>query len=380
MGLREAQSRSGAVFPPGDAGSGVPLHFGSPKEEYAAATAAAALFDFSDRTVVELTGSDRVQFLHSFCTNDVKRLSAGQGCEAFVTNVKGRVVGHIWVDVADSSLWLDADPGSAERLVPHLERYVINEDVAIADRSADWGALLVTGPEAAGDWHRLGIDVAALANLDHLGFDLFGTPARVRRFDVGLHRGYAFIAQRNRLADWWTRLCEAGIRPAGSAVWTALRIEAGLPVCGVDITDDNLVQEVGRTQTAVSFTKGCYLGQEPIARLDAMGHVNREFRSLRPRWRQRSKLRRPCLLRRGWRPRPSARSPRPRSPLPATRLSRWLFYDRIPASAAPRSLSRAAKIRSPQWSFGSRTRTIESRADRHRAGKTAGMHNIDKLQ
>ena len=69
--------------------------------------------------------------------------------------------------------------------------------------------------------------------------------------------------------------------PAGSEVWTALRIEAGLPVFGVDISDDNLAQEVGRTKTAISFTKGCYLGQEPIARLDALGHVNRELRSLR---------------------------------------------------------------------------------------------------
>jgi len=279
--LREAQSRSGAVFPPGEAESGLPLHFGSPNAEYAAATTAAALFDFSDRTLVELTGADRVRFLHSFCTNDVKRLTAGQGCEAFVTNVKGRVVGHVWIAVADSAVWLDADPGSAQRLVPHLERYVINEDVAIADRSADWGELLLTGPETADHLTRLGIDVARLANLDHCGCELLGTSARIGRFDVGPHRGYTVVTRRDRLADCWNRLRELGVHPAGSAVWTALRIEAGLPISGVDITDDNLVQEVGRTQTAVSFTKGCYLGQEPIARLDAMGHVNRELRSLR---------------------------------------------------------------------------------------------------
>jgi folate-binding protein YgfZ len=76
-------------------------------------------------------------------------------------------------------------------------------------------------------------------------------------------------------------LCDAGIRPAGADVWTAIRIEAGLPLYGVDITDDNLAQEVGRTKSAISFTKGCYLGQEPIARIDAMGHVNRELRGLR---------------------------------------------------------------------------------------------------
>jgi folate-binding protein YgfZ len=279
--LREAQIRSGAVFPPGNADSGLPLHFGSPSAEYAAAASTAALFDFSDRTLVELTGADRVRFLHSFCTNDVKRLAAGQGCEAFVPNVKGRVIGHVWIAVVDSALWLDADPGSAEQLVPHLERYVINEDVAIADRSAEWGKLLLTGPETADLLARLGIHVATLANLEHSGCELLGTPARIGRFDVGPHRGYTVVMRRDRLADCWNCLRERGAHPSGSAVWNALRIEAGLPISGVDITGDNLVQEVGRTQTAVSFTKGCYLGQEPIARIDAMGHVNRELRSLR---------------------------------------------------------------------------------------------------
>lgn len=281
MGLRETEVRSGAVLPPGELDRGRPLHFGSAKEEYAAATTAAALFDFSDRTLVELSGADRARFLHSFCTNDVKRLCSGQGCEGFVPSVKGKVVGHVWVDVADTSLWLDADFGSADRLVPHLERYVINEDVTIADRTADWGQLLVAGPEGAGRLARLGIDVAELINLGHITGDLSGTPVRVRRFDIGPHRGYALFLPRHQLADCWDRLREAGVRPAGSEVWTALRIEAGLPVFGVDISDDNLAQEVGRTKTAISFTKGCYLGQEPIARLDALGHVNRELRSLR---------------------------------------------------------------------------------------------------
>ncbi len=281
MGLRETEGRSEAVLPPGETVRGLPLHFRSARDEYAAATTAVAVFDFSDRTLIELSGSDRLRFLHSFCTNDVKRLRAGQGCEAFVANVKGRVIGHVWVDAVATSLWLDADPGSAEPLVSHLERYVINEDVTIADRTTDWGKLLVTGPEAAGRLAGLGIDVAALGNLDHIVCDLSGTTARVRRFDVGPHGGYALIIERERLADCWERLCETGARPAGSEAWTALRIEAGLPVFGVDISDDNLAQEVGLTKTAISFTKGCYLGQEPIARIDALGHVNRELRSLR---------------------------------------------------------------------------------------------------
>jgi tRNA-modifying protein YgfZ len=279
--LHETQQPSGAALGTGPVDVGRPAHFGSPQEEYVAATSAAALFDLSDRTQIELSGADRVRFLHSFCTNDVKRLSPGQGCEAFVTNVKGKVVGHVWIDALDSSLWLDADAGCNERLVTHLERYVINEDVGIADRSADTAELIVVGPEVVARLAGLGIDGDGLDNLGHRSGQLAGASVRVRRFDVGPHRGFAIFAERNRLAACRQSLLEAGLRAAGAEVWTALRIEAGLPVFGVDISDDNLAQEVGRTKTAISFTKGCYLGQEPIARLDAMGHVNRELRSLR---------------------------------------------------------------------------------------------------
>jgi folate-binding protein YgfZ len=278
--LRENQLQRGAVFVPESADGRLPLHFGSAREEYAAATTQAAVFDVGDRTLLELSGSDRLRFLHNFCTNDIKGLKTGKGCEAFVPNVKGRVLGHVFVDATESSLWIDADSAQAERLVPHLERYLINEDVQIADRTADWSELFVVGPEAAERLRKLGLDVTGLEHLGHRTLDIGGA-VRVRRFDVEPHRGFAICAPRDRLAGVWDQLCQAGVRPAGSEVWTALRIEAGLPVYGVDISDESLAQEVGRTKTAISFTKGCYLGQEPIARIDALGHVNRELRSLR---------------------------------------------------------------------------------------------------
>lgn len=286
MTLREIQLLAGAVLGPSSLPQSsrprsTPVHFGSSQNEYAAATTGAALFDVSDRALLELSGGDRVRFLHSFCTNDIKRLREGQGCEAFVANVKGRALGHVWVDVGQSSLWLDADAGSAERLIPHLERYVINEDVAIADRGADWGELLVMGPASASRLEQVGINVRGLANLDHVVCRVFDAAARVRRFDVGPQPAYALFLARDCLGKSWQRLRDTGIEPAGSEAWNALRIEAGLPDFGVDFSEENLAQEVGRTKTAISFTKGCYLGQEPIARLDAMGHVNRELRSLR---------------------------------------------------------------------------------------------------
>jgi tRNA-modifying protein YgfZ len=286
--LRNRQQEAGAVFGADSSASaddpGLPLHFGNPREEYAAAVSAAAIFDWSDHGLIELTGKDRVTFLHGFCTNDIKRLVAGQGCEAFVTNVKGRILGHIWIEADTTALRLDAGPGSPSRLCAHLERYIINEDVTVADVSADWCELLVMGP-SAGSAIAEGDSGDVLGPQRHLNeyWNAEGAHGRIRvsRRKVSSQAAYVVCAPRRALAAVWDAFCKAGVRPAGSAAWSALRIEAGLPLYGADLTDENLAQEGARTETAISFTKGCYLGQEPIARIDAMGHVNRELRSLR---------------------------------------------------------------------------------------------------
>ncbi len=282
--LRDHQREAGAVFAAASPTSidvnGLPLHFGNPREEYAAAATCAALLDWSDHGLIELTGNDRVTFLHGFCTNDIKRLTTGKGCEAFVTNVKGRILGHIWVEAGEAALRLDAGPGSPARLCAHLERYIINEDVAAADVSAEWGEFLVMGPSAAAISDDAG-DVAGLGPWQHIEAEGEFGQTRISRRDVGGQSANVVGAPRAALGAIWDVLSRAGARPAGSAVWSALRIEAGLPIWGVDLTDENLAQEAGRTERAISFTKGCYLGQEPIARIDAMGHVNRELRSLR---------------------------------------------------------------------------------------------------
>jgi len=277
--LRELQTRDGAIFAddarPADS-------FGDPAAEYRAATQTAAFFDLSNRVSIELRGKDRQSFLHNFCTNDIKRLQSGAGCEAFLTNIKGRIVGHILVFADEDTLWLDSVPGSAEFLVPHLDRYVITEDVQVLDRSADVGAIYVAGPHAAEKLRpQLGDDIDDLKPFGSRNDSCNGVEVQVRRFNFTLAPGFQLLAPRDGLVDLWTGLAAAGFAPAGAAVFEALRIEAGFPYYGIDISEDNIAQEAGRTRQAISFTKGCYLGQEPIARLDAMGHVNRELRGVR---------------------------------------------------------------------------------------------------
>ena len=279
--LADLQTSQGAVFNADSGGANLPLDFGDPAAEYARAQDSAAVLDVSDRTQIEVTGGDRAKFLHNFCTNDVKALRPGQGCEAFVTNVKGRVLGHVFVFAAPESIWLESVAGAEKPLLAHLERYVITEDVVLRGRTADCGELFVTGPRSAASLVALNLPVESLSQLEHVKVESFEHPCFGRRVDLLGAAGFLLSAPRDDLAALWRRITDGGVRPAGTRAFEALRIEAGYPAYGRDVSDENIAQEAGRTTQAISFTKGCYLGQEPIARLDALGHTNRELRGLR---------------------------------------------------------------------------------------------------
>ena len=241
-------------------------------------TNAQLLFDVSDRTQIEVTGRDRVKFLHSFCTNDIKKLQPGQGCEAFVTNVNGKVLGHIFVFAERDSLWLESVAGSAAPLLAHFDKYLITEDVRFADRSAEFAELLLVGESSTALLERLGLPVMKLARNEHLSHGNDVLPVQsVRRVDWFGSPTWLLsipIVQRDVARQV---LIQAGVSLGDVELFHSLRISASFPLYGSDISEENLAQEVGRTTLAISFTKGCYLGQEPIARIDAMGHVNRQL-------------------------------------------------------------------------------------------------------
>jgi folate-binding protein YgfZ len=250
-------------------------------EQYRAATERAAMFDVSDRALIEVTGRDRATFLHSFCTNDIKKLQPGEGCEAFVTNVKGRILGHILVFAEQDSLWIDSDPGTQTALLQHLDRYVITEDVQFRDRTNDFEKLFLCGPSTSAvilDAYILVFEETAMyARLS----PSINIDSAIRRVPFTVEPGCLILASKNSTESLRSRLQACDVTPASSDVFNALRIEAMWPRYGVDATEEHLAQEAGRTQQAISFTKGCYLGQEPIARLDALGHTNRELRGIR---------------------------------------------------------------------------------------------------
>jgi folate-binding protein YgfZ len=258
-----------------------PEHFGDPVNEYTVVHSAAALIDLAGWTQIEIGGNDRVKFLHNFCTNDIRGLALGAGCEAFITRVQGKVLAHVFVLAQESVLTLICVPGCAERIIKHLSRYQISEDVTFADQANNRCLLLVAGPGAAAVLTKADCDAESLIQGKHGDISSGTLKATIFRNDfLGIPCYLVSCAAEGRDV-WKDMLKSAGAMPVGTAAFEALRIEAGFPLYGVDITDANLAQEVNRTAQTISFSKGCYLGQEPIARIDAMGHVNQQLRGIR---------------------------------------------------------------------------------------------------
>jgi tRNA-modifying protein YgfZ len=257
--------------------------FGNPEAEYRAATESAAVFDVSDRTQLQMSGADRHSFFHGFCTNDIKGLKSGTGCEAFLCNVKGRLLGHVFVFAGEESLVLESVPGQSDALTSHLNKYCLVEDVQLVDRTGTLTEFLVSGPKAAQLLTDAGLDVTTLEPWQHVKLAAQAGAGEcefhVKRVDLFGASAFLISADGAQGDALWERLTKAGIAPAGTSVFESLRIEATFPNYGIDLSDENLAQEAARTERAISFQKGCYLGQEPIARLNAMGHVNKALAS-----------------------------------------------------------------------------------------------------
>jgi glycine cleavage system T protein len=280
--LHDLTAKAGAAFAE-DAGWLMPARYGDAAAEYAAARGRVALFDVSHCGKVELNGPDAASFLHNLCTNEVNKLPLGSGCEAFFTTGQARVVSFALIyRVAPDVSWLDLAPGTAGNVVTHLEHFHITERFEIADRTAEYAQVHLAGPQALGVLRTVGAGgIPDLGELHHARLALVGVECHVRRHEpLGLP-GFDLICSRDAAGAVWEALADAGAAPAGLETYEILRVEAGTPVYGVDIDETNLPQEVGRTDRAVSFTKGCYIGQETVARIRTYGHVNRSLMGLR---------------------------------------------------------------------------------------------------
>jgi len=232
--------------------------------------------DAGPRSTLAVRGPDAVRFIDGFTTAAVGRLDVGSGCEGFFTDARGQVICLAHLLRVDDGLVIDAPSGCGPALCAHLEHYHIRERLEIVDGSAALEHLVIAGPQAAAWLAIASGEPVPTAPYDHRSVVIGGVVARLVRIDWFGPDGFlvsAAAADRARLAGL---LSAHGAPRADAAAFEAARIEAGVPAA-TDIPDKTLPQELGRDARAISFTKGCYLGQETVARIDAIGHVNRRF-------------------------------------------------------------------------------------------------------
>jgi len=279
LSLHDAHTAAGARF--GERrGQAVVASFGDVAGEYTAARDSAALVDLPLRAVLEASGPPRLKFLQGMLSHDVAGRRPGQGCPAALMNAKGAVQALLRVLVEEDVVLLETDFDRIGPLQRTFEHHRVAAPVRFAARSTSVLALL--GPEAARVLSAAGIDSPPAGPEAHQAVAIAGHRLRLVRAGDLPGGGFVLHAAPESAAAVWETLCAAGARPVGHDALDALRVEALRPWYGSDVTDENLLHETGLVAECHSPAKGCYVGQEVVARLEARGgNVNKALRGLR---------------------------------------------------------------------------------------------------
>jgi len=250
--------------------------FGDTRAEFQALLGGCGVYDLGGRAKIAVTGSDRVRWLNGMISNNVRDLASGHGVYAFLLNAQGRIQADLHAFQRGESLLIDTEGAQREKVLQLFDRYIIADDVEIADISDKLTALGLTGPESRYVLERAGIAVPNLAHLQ------FAEAVWQQNSITVLHSGeeardswQIWIAPEH-VAMLRDALVKAGALPIGAAALNLFRIARGIPQFGVDIRERDLPQETGQTR-ALNFTKGCYLGQEIVERIRSRGAVHRQF-------------------------------------------------------------------------------------------------------
>jgi folate-binding protein YgfZ len=233
----------------------VALHFGRPAQEIAALRLQAGLVDLPWRGLIQMTGRDRVRFLHGMCTNDIKKLQPGQGCMAAIVTRQGKMVAELIAYVTENALLLEMDRQNLQPAIDHLTRFLVADDVHLSISTAAvvglWGPRTRTelGAPDLADFHFVMREDRLLARNRTIGPE-----------------GYHLIVPADHPEEL-PRILDHGIAPAGFEAYEALRIENGFPRWGADMDATLLPMEAALEPVAISYSKGCYIGQEVIQRV-----------------------------------------------------------------------------------------------------------------
>ena len=232
----------------------------------------AGLVDRSARGKLEVTGAEAAEFLQGQLTNDVEALAPGAGCYAALLDRKGHMQADLRVLRLESDrFWLDTEPVAIEAVARHLGMYRVGRDVDVRDVGGDWAILSVIGPAAA--------EASGVGPVPPEHSQL--PPGDDGRIAVGTAEGVDLLVPAAAAERARDELARAGAPEVSEEAAEILRVEAGRPRFGREMTGETIPQEAGINERAVSFTKGCYIGQETVARLHYRGKPNRHLRGLR---------------------------------------------------------------------------------------------------
>ena len=257
----------------------LPRDYGDVVAEHRAVREAAGVIDRSLAGKVTVTGRDRQAFLQGMLSNEIKSLAPGQGTAAAFLDAHGKVMALLHVHVLEDRLLLELPPGLTQKTLELLDKFLISEKAYFEAADESFSVLGVEGPGAAAVLSPLAGRSLDPAPDEHVEVSIAGAPVRViGRGDTG-GPGFQCWTMAFHGGALWSALVEAGARPVGAEALNALRIEAGIAWYGHDV-DETVILPETRLEHFVSYNKGCYIGQEVVARVKYRGHVNRALSGL----------------------------------------------------------------------------------------------------
>src|SRR5580704_10058187 len=261
-------------------GCALPDHWIDARAEEEFALKRVALVDKNYRAYLSFTGPDRVRYLNAILTNNIKDLSTGQGNVSLLLNPQGHILAEIETYALHESLFCVSYAMIRERLIESLDKYIIMDDVTLTDETQRYGTLAVEGPKAAAVAQELtGIDLSTLSELGRKETTVASIPCCITKRSPGGIAGGEFLAERETLAKLWHILSESvrkhGGGPMGYAALSAQRLAQGVAWFGYDFGEKQIPHEAGLEGSHISYTKGCYTGQEIVERVRSRGQVNR---------------------------------------------------------------------------------------------------------
>ncbi|MCY3553189.1 MAG: aminomethyltransferase family protein [Candidatus Poribacteria bacterium] len=286
--LYSIHEQLGAAFAEKHLDWNIPTQFTDAVSEHLAVRNNVGIVDVSYRVRHRLTGEDRAKFLHRIISNDVENLTTGQGTYAMLLTHRGKIIADLNITVLEDAISIDTAPETTENLFSELDKYIIADDVELSDVTAETGAIAVHGPKSA-DLVQSVLGLNGLATLSErhncvreADGDFKHTIVCVRTDSTG-EIGWTLYTAAEALGSLWETLMTEGerfnVQPIGWDTLESLRIEAGVPRYGTELTDAVIPLEA-ELEHAIDFEKGCYIGQEIVARMKYRGHPNRLLRGI----------------------------------------------------------------------------------------------------